>query len=151
MDGGGSARLRALLRLRQPDHAGDAGAAGGRAGRRRGPHAGAWWLWALGLATAASRTTNPALLALLAAVAGYVVAVCRVPDAPWSRSYAAFLRLGLVVIAIRLGFAVVLGSPIPGTHTVVSLPEVPLPDWARASVSAGGSPPRGCGSPSARG
>lgn len=137
VDGGGSARLRALLRLRQPDHAGDAGAAGGRAGRRRGPHAGAWWLWALGLATAASRTTNPALLALLAAVAGYVVAVCRVPDAPWSRSYAAFLRLGLVVIAIRLGFAVVLGSPIPGTHTVVSLPEVPLPDWARG-VRLGG-------------
>ena len=26
-------------------------------------HPGAWWLWALGLATAASRTTNPLLLA----------------------------------------------------------------------------------------
>ena len=25
-------------------------------------HPGAWWLWALGLATAASRTTNPLLL-----------------------------------------------------------------------------------------
>ncbi|MGW3242764.1 CbiQ family ECF transporter T component [Streptomyces sp. NPDC001070] len=104
---------------------------------RRGPHAGAWWLWALGLATAASRTTNPALLALLAAVAGYVVAVCRVPDAPWSRSYAAFLRLGLVVLAIRLAFAVVLGSPVPGTHTVLTLPEVPLPHWAQG-VRLGG-------------
>ncbi|WP_410169617.1 CbiQ family ECF transporter T component [Actinacidiphila glaucinigra] len=137
MDGGGSARLRALSRLRRPDHAGGAGPAGGRGGRARGPHAGAWWLWALGLSTAASRTTNPALLALLAAVAGYVVAVCRVPDTPWSRSYAAFLRLGLVVVAIRLVFAVVLGSPVPGTHTVLTLPEVPLPDWAQG-VRLGG-------------
>ncbi|CAM5507655.1 Energy-coupling factor transporter transmembrane protein EcfT OS=Streptomyces alboniger OX=132473 GN=CP975_10430 PE=4 SV=1 [Streptomyces alboniger] len=30
-----------------------------------------------------------------------------------------------------------LGSPIPGTHTVVTLPEVPLPDWARG-VRIGG-------------
>lgn len=134
--GGGSGRLRGPLG--RPERAGQAGAAGPRpAGRARGPHAGAWWLWALGLSTAASRTTNPALLALLAAVAGYVVAVCRVPDTPWSRSYAAFLRLGLVVVAIRLVFAVVLGSPIPGTHTVLTLPEVPLPDWAQG-VRLGG-------------
>ncbi|WP_431952263.1 CbiQ family ECF transporter T component [Actinacidiphila sp. bgisy167] len=118
------------------DEAPRSAASAGR-GRARGPHAGAWWLWALGLATAASRTTNPALLALLAAVAGYVVAACRVPDAPWARSYAAFLRLGLVVIVIRLGFAVVLGSPVPGTHTVLTLPEVPLPDWAQG-VRLGG-------------
>ncbi|WP_431961246.1 CbiQ family ECF transporter T component [Actinacidiphila sp. bgisy160] len=123
---------------RRPDRGEQAGAAYPRqAGRGRGPHAGAWWLWALGLATAASRTTNPALLALLAAVAGYVVAVCRVPDTPWSRSYAAFLRLGLVVVVIRLAFAVVLGSPVPGTHTVLALPEVPLPDWAQG-VRLGG-------------
>ncbi|MEU1622696.1 CbiQ family ECF transporter T component [Streptomyces sp. NPDC005722] len=123
--------------MRRPDRAEDGGAEGAPGGRARGPHAGAWWLWALGLATAASRTSNPALLALLAAVAGYVVAVCRVPDAPWSRSYAAFLRLGLVVVAIRLAFAVVLGSPVPGTHTVLTLPEVPLPDWAQG-VRLGG-------------
>ena len=29
----------------------------------------AWWVWALGLATAASRTTNPLLLGLIVAVA----------------------------------------------------------------------------------
>ncbi|WP_398857772.1 MULTISPECIES: CbiQ family ECF transporter T component [Streptomyces] len=99
-------------------------------------HPGAWWIWALGLAAAASRTTNPLLLALLVAVAGYVVAVRRT-DAPWARSYGAFLKLGLVVIGIRLLFAFFLGSPIPGTHTVVVLPEVPLPDWARG-VRLGG-------------
>ncbi|MBF6048246.1 energy-coupling factor transporter transmembrane protein EcfT [Streptomyces sp. NRRL B-1677] len=99
-------------------------------------HAGAWWVWALGLATAASRTTNVLLLGLLVAVAGYVVAARRT-DAPWARSYGAFLKLGLAVIAIRLVFAVVLGSPIPGTHTLLTLPEVPLPDWAKG-VRLGG-------------
>ncbi|MEV6568725.1 CbiQ family ECF transporter T component [Streptomyces kronopolitis] len=99
-------------------------------------HAGAWWLWALGLATAASRTTDPLLLGLLVGVAGYVVAARRT-QAPWARSYGAFVKLGLVVIAIRLVFAFFLGSPIPGTHTVVTLPEVPLPDWAKG-VRIGG-------------
>ncbi|UNS96832.1 energy-coupling factor transporter transmembrane protein EcfT [Streptomyces tubbatahanensis] len=99
-------------------------------------HPGAWWLWALGLATAASRTTNPLLLALVIAVAGYVVAVRRT-DAPWARSYAAFLRLGILVLAIRLVFAFFLGSPVPGTHLLVELPEVPLPEWAQG-VRIGG-------------
>lgn len=120
------------------------GAAGASRARWRAPqgtrgralHAGAWWLWALGLATAASRTTNPLLLGLLVGVAGYVVAVRRT-DAPWARSYGAFFKIGLVVLAIRLVFAFVLGSPIPGTHTLVTLPEVPLPDWAKG-VRIGG-------------
>ncbi|NGN69235.1 energy-coupling factor transporter transmembrane protein EcfT, partial [Streptomyces sp. A7024] len=98
--------------------------------------AGAWWLWALALATAASRTTNPLLLALLIATAGYVVAARRT-DAPWARSYTAFLKLGLIVLLIRLLFAILLGSPIPGTHTLFTLPEVPLPDWAQG-VRLGG-------------
>ncbi|MHB6907035.1 CbiQ family ECF transporter T component [Streptomyces sp. DB-54] len=93
-------------------------------------------MWALGLATAASRTGNPLLLGLLAAVAGYVVAVRRT-DAPWARSYGAFVKLGLMVLGIRLVFAFVLGSPIPGTHTLVTLPELPLPDWAQG-VRVGG-------------
>ncbi|WTK13963.1 energy-coupling factor transporter transmembrane protein EcfT [Streptomyces sp. NBC_01525] len=99
-------------------------------------HAGAWWLWALGLAAAASRTTNPLLLGLLIAVAGFVVAARRT-DAPWARSYGAFVKLGLLVLGIRLVFAFVLGSPVPGTHTLVTLPELPLPDWAQG-VRVGG-------------
>ncbi|MCM1972139.1 MULTISPECIES: energy-coupling factor transporter transmembrane component T [unclassified Streptomyces] len=93
-------------------------------------HAGAWWLWALGLATAASRTTNPLLLGLIVGVAGYVVAARRT-DAPWARSYGAFVKLGLFVIGLRLVFSMLLGSPIPGVHTLFTLPEVPLPAWAQ--------------------
>ena len=106
------------------------------AARGRAIPALAWWLWALGLATAASRVRNPLLLALLVAVAGYVVAARRT-DAPWARAYGAFLRLALVVLAIRLVFAVLLGSPVPGTRLLFTLPEVPLPAWAQG-VRIGG-------------
>ncbi|WP_193513746.1 energy-coupling factor transporter transmembrane component T [Streptomyces griseoloalbus] len=93
-------------------------------------HPGAWWLWSLALGTAATRTTNPLLLALLITVSAYVVATRR-PHTPWSRSYGAFVRLALAVLLIRLAFALTLGSPIPGTHVLLALPEVPLPHWAQ--------------------
>ncbi|GAA4292274.1 CbiQ family ECF transporter T component [Streptomyces venetus] len=99
--------------------------------QRRGQlHPGAWWLWSLSLGTAATRTTNPLLLTLLITVSAYVVATRR-PNTPWSRSYGAFVKLALAVLLIRLLFATVLGSPIPGTHTLLTLPELPLPAWAQ--------------------
>ena len=55
---------------------------GRRHQRRAVLHPGAWWLWALGLGTAASRTTNPLLLALLIAASGYVVAARRTGTPP---------------------------------------------------------------------
>ncbi|WP_225097020.1 energy-coupling factor transporter transmembrane component T [Streptomyces sp. CoH27] len=93
-------------------------------------HPGAWWLWALSLGTAATRTTNPLLLSLLISASAYVVATHRSPT-PAARSYPAFVKLALGVLLIRLLFAVALGSPIPGTHTLLTLPEVPLPHWAQ--------------------
>ncbi|MYS77644.1 energy-coupling factor transporter transmembrane protein EcfT, partial [Streptomyces sp. SID5926] len=69
--------------------------------RRGALHPGAWWLWALALGTAATRTTNPLLLTLLVTVSAYVV-VTRRPHAPWSRSYGAFVKLALAVLLIRL-------------------------------------------------
>ncbi|MEW2284450.1 CbiQ family ECF transporter T component [Streptomyces sp. NPDC047841] len=93
-------------------------------------HPGAWWLWAVSLGVAATRTTNPLLLSLLISASAYVVAAHRSP-APWARSYPAFVRLALAVLVVRVLFAVALGSPIPGTHTLLTLPEVPLPHWAQ--------------------
>ena len=102
---------------------------------RRNLHPGAWWLWAGGLATASSRTTNPLLLLLIVAVAGYVVANRR-SDAPWARAYGFYLKLGLFVIAFRIVFGALFGQPIPGT-VLVRLPEIGLPEWA-AGVRVGG-------------
>lgn len=99
-------------------------------------HPGAWWLWALGLATAASRTTNPLLLLGIAVVAGYVVAARRT-DAPWARAYRVFLVLALVVLAVRLVLQVLFGGG-DGATVLVALPEVPLPGWMEG-VTLGGA------------
>lgn len=101
----------------------------------RALHPGAWWVWATGLAVAASRTTNPMLLLLIVVVTGYVVAA-RKPATPWSRSYLIFLRIGLIAIGIRMLLFTLLGTG-PGTRTLFTLPEVPLPDWL-AGVRLGG-------------
>ncbi|MFL6237982.1 MAG: energy-coupling factor transporter transmembrane component T [Actinomycetes bacterium] len=98
-------------------------------------HPAAWWLWALCLAIAAMRTTNPLLLLLIAAVAGFVVAARR-PNAPWSKSYGAFVKLGLLVLLLRVLIEVLFGSGGPG-RILVHLPGVPLPDWM-AGVRIGG-------------
>lgn len=102
---------------------------------RRWVHPGAWWVWAIGLATAASRTTNPIVLVLLICVAALVVAARR-PDAPWSRSFVVFIKIGLLVIAIRMVFQVVFGQPT-GTTVLFTLPSVDLPEWL-AGVRLGG-------------
>lgn len=99
-------------------------------------HPGAWWLWAIGLATAASRTTNPLLLGLVLVVAGYVVA-CRRTSAPWARAYGFYLKMAVAVIVIRVVFASLFGAEVPG-RVLVTLPEVALPDWA-AGVRLGGA------------
>jgi energy-coupling factor transport system permease protein len=98
-------------------------------------HPGAWWLWAVALAIAASRTTNPLLLAAIVAVTGYVVAARR-PATPWSASYAMFLKLGLFAIAVRVALFALLGGA-PGDHVLIHLPIVPLPSWM-AGVRLGG-------------
>lgn len=101
----------------------------------RSLHPAAWWIWALGLAAAASRTTNPLLLALIIAVAALVVSA-RKPDAPWGRSFKFFLRLGVAVIVIRVGVQVIFGAAF-GTTVLLNLPGVTLPSWL-AGVRLGG-------------
>lgn len=99
-------------------------------------HPGAWWLWALGLATAASRTTNPILLVLIVAVIGSVVSARRT-DAPWARGFRAYLVLGLVVVLIRVVFRMLLDGQY-GQHVMFTLPEIPLPA-AAAGIRIGGA------------
>jgi energy-coupling factor transport system permease protein len=91
-------------------------------------HPGAWWLWALGMATAASRTTNPLLLGIVIAVVALVVSARR-SDAPWAKGFGAYVALGLFVIAVRVLFRVVFDGHT-GAHVLFTLPEVPLPEAA---------------------
>jgi energy-coupling factor transport system permease protein len=103
--------------------------------RARNLHPGAWWVWAIGLAGAASRTTNPILLAAIIAVAGFVVAARR-SNAPWAMAYRAALVVGAFALVIHLLIEALFGPPIPGT-VLVTLPQLQLPS-AFAGVRIGG-------------
>ena len=94
----------------------------------RNLHPGAWWTWAIGLAAAASRTTNPVLLALLIGVACAVVA-CRRSDAPWARAFRLYLWLAALIVVLRVVFRIVFGGG-EGPTVLVTLPEIPFPGWA---------------------
>ena len=87
----------------------------------------AWWLWAIGLAAYASQTTNPWLLLLLIAVAALVVSARR-SDQPWARAFRLYVAAGVVIVAIRVAFRILLGGGFGGT-VLVRLPQIPLPDW----------------------
>lgn len=108
----------------------------GASGSARWLHPGAWWVWALGMAAAASRTLNPLLLALIIAVAGTVVSA-RKPEAPWARSFMFFAKLGIAIIVVRVLVQLVFGAAI-GTTTLFVLPGLALPDWM-AGVRLGGA------------
>jgi energy-coupling factor transport system permease protein len=104
----------------------------------RALHPVAWWLWAIGLAAAVSRTTNPLLLLLVLAVLAYVVSARR-SDAPWARAFKYYLGLAVITIAIRVLFrALFTTGANPGDHVLFRLPRIPMPHWY-AGVQLGGA------------
>ncbi|ADU48519.1 energy-coupling factor transporter transmembrane component T [Intrasporangium calvum] len=103
--------------------------------RERLQHPAAWWLWGLGLATAASRTTNPVVLLLVIGVCVLMVVERRDPSTP--NPLVAFLVIGAAVVTFRVLMTVVLGNGIRGETVLVTLPRIPLPEWA-ASIRIGG-------------
>jgi energy-coupling factor transport system permease protein len=104
----------------------------------RALHPVAWWVWAVALATAASRTSDPLLLLLIFAVLGLAVTMRRA-DAPWARGYRFYLVMALTVIAVRVVFRVVFESGVaPGDLILLHLPRIPTPAWF-AGVQIGGA------------
>ena len=100
-------------------------------------HPAAWWLWALALVAAATRTTNPFVLTLIVGVAALVVAARRT-ESVWSRSFVAFVSFGLVLLAVRLVFTALFVGTVPGSTVIVTLPSIGLPD-ALAGIRIGGT------------
>ena len=98
-------------------------------------HPAAWWIWALGMATAATRTTNPLLLVAIIAVVAFVVSARR-GDAPWSSGFHGYVIAALVVIAVRVALRTVLDGQY-GEHVLFHLPELPLPSAAQG-IRVGG-------------
>lgn len=95
----------------------------------------AWWVWGVGLAAAASRTTNPFLLLLVIAVATWTVLERR--EIGGTDTFTMFLWIGVVAIVLRVLMATLLGG-VSGRVVLVRLPEVPLPAWT-AGVRLGGA------------
>lgn len=90
-------------------------------------HPVAWWVWALGLATAASFTTNPLVLLTIVAVATLVV-LARRSEQPWANAFRLYVVVAVVIVVMRVVFRVLLGGGDSGL-VLLDLPEVPLPDW----------------------
>lgn len=91
-------------------------------------HAGAWWLWALGLVVVATQTTNPLLLGSIIAVCGMTVAVRR-PQASFARGYRAYLLVAALVVLIRVVFRILLGGDF-GERVLFATPRLDLPGGA---------------------
>ncbi|MGA9597088.1 MAG: energy-coupling factor transporter transmembrane protein EcfT [Acidimicrobiia bacterium] len=90
-------------------------------------HPGAWWLWALFLAAAASRTTDLLLLALLVAVAWFMVIVRGGQGS--TRTFRIYLFVALFVLVLRVAFRVLVGGDAAG-DVLFRLPQISLPSWA---------------------
>ncbi|NPC43270.1 CbiQ family ECF transporter T component [Nocardioides sp. zg-1230] len=100
----------------------------GPAALPRDLHPIAWWSWAIGLATAASFTTNPLLLLLIMGSATVVV-MARRSGHPFGRSFRLYAMLAAFTVVIRVVFRIIFGGQEVG-HVLLDLPEIPLPDWA---------------------
>lgn len=88
-------------------------------------HPVAWWVWAVGLAVACSRTTNPLLLLLAVGVAALVVAAKR-GSSPWARAFRLYLVLGAFIVLVRVLLHVLVGYKFGATR-LYTLPSVELP------------------------
>lgn len=97
-------------------------------GLPRDLHPIAWWTWAVGLATAASLTTNPLLL-LLVMGSATVVVMARRSGHPFGRSFRLYALLAAATVVARVVFRILFGGQEVG-HVLLDLPEIPLPDWA---------------------
>lgn len=108
----------------------------------RDVHPVAWWVWAIGMAAAASVTYNPLVLGLILMVVSIVV-VARRSNQPWANSFRIYLILGLIVIVMRLIFRLIFGGGT-GDTVWLALPRLELPggtpllgDLTRESFLAG--------------
>jgi len=90
----------------------------------RALHPGAWWLWALGLAVAVTRTTNLVILALVTCVL-VIVVVARRGHAPWAMNFRMYAWVALFVVVLRIVFRIVFG--VGGSHVLFDLPILRLP------------------------
>lgn len=94
-----------------------------------------WWLWSITLAITSIRTQNNIFIFVLILL--FIVVVNqRRNSGNWANPFKLTMQLALVAMVIRMIFAVVIGTPLPG-EILFSLPRLQLPDWL-AGIRIGG-------------
>lgn len=88
----------------------------------------AWWVWAVGVAAATTQAGGVVSSLLLVAAIITVVWVCR-GSSRFARAFGLYLALAGGVVVIRVVFYVLVGIK-SGADVLVSLPRIPLPEWA---------------------
>lgn len=94
----------------------------------RAVHPVAWWVWALGIAVATTKSPGIVSTVLLVAALVVVVTLCHQPSA-FSRAFPAYLALAGGVVIVRVVFYVLVGLK-SGSDVVLALPRIPMPEWA---------------------
>ncbi len=69
-------------------------------------------------------------------MAAFVVSRRR-SEAPWARGFRGYLIAGLLIVVLRVVYRILFGGDY-GDHVLVTLPEIPLPDWA-IGITLGGA------------
>lgn len=91
-------------------------------------HPVSWWVWAMGIAIATTRSPGLAASALL--IIGIVVVVAGCHDGSvFARAFPAYLVLAAAVVVFRVFFYILVGIK-DGGAVLIPLPRIPLPDWA---------------------
>ena len=94
-----------------------------------------WWLWSITLAITSIRTQNNIFIFVLILL--FIVVVNQRRNIEnWANPFKLTMQLALVAMVIRMIFAVVIGTPLPG-EILFSLPRLQLPEWL-AGIRIGG-------------
>lgn len=94
-----------------------------------------WWLWSVALAITSIRSQNN--LYIFALIILFIVVVRQRKNVEnLLNPFKLTLQLALIATVVRLIFAVLIGTPLPG-KILFSLPQLQLPEWL-AGVRVGG-------------
>ena len=95
-----------------------------------------WWIWSSALAVTAIRTQSNLFILLLICLFVFVVRKRR-SDNGWGNPFELCLQLAAVALGIRMVFAVIVGTPMPG-KVLFELPQLTVPQWL-AGIRLGGA------------
>ncbi|UFU02082.1 energy-coupling factor transporter transmembrane protein EcfT [Ruania suaedae] len=87
----------------------------------------AWWAWAAGVTVAVVRLPAGAATVLILLAVLLVGVACRA-DSPWAKAFPAAIALGVIIVAVRVGFHLVVGLP-DSSPVLWVWPQIELPGW----------------------